>query len=168
MTSLEGGEPAIYWVKMTQRTSFKCDLMWRCIYCKLAELVCKLSVTQMSSYLYFPVLWMIPQKQKDFAVGSTLGALFAKFKSSKSYQHIGNRVWSDGSGWGQRGRGDKEGTKQTERTLYLAVELSPCVSLSWIIVVCRRVSCRAEVAGMHDSPLPSPISISNRQSCKVL
>lgn len=91
MTSLEGGEPAIYWVKMTQKTPFKCDLMWRCIYCKLAELVCKLSVTQMSSHLYFPVLWMTPRKQKDFAVGSTLGALFAKFKPSKSYQHIGKR-----------------------------------------------------------------------------
>lgn len=29
-------------------SSLKCNLTWRCIYCMLAELVCKLSVTQMS------------------------------------------------------------------------------------------------------------------------
>lgn len=78
-------------------------------------------------------------------------------------------VWSAGRGWGQRGGGDKKRKKQTGRTLYLAVELSPSVSLSWIIIVWQCVSCRAEVAGMHCSPqLPSPASISNRQSCKLL
>lgn len=65
-------------------------------------------------------------------------------------------VWSAGRGWGQRGGGDKKRKKQTGRTLYLAVELSPSVSLSWIIIVWQRVSCRAEVAGMHCSPPPHP------------
>lgn len=77
-------------------------------------------------------------------------------------------TWSEGSDWGQRDGGDKGRTKQTEGTLYLAVELSPSVSLSWIIVVWQRVSCRAEVAGMHDSPSPSPPPHQHlQQSCKV-
>lgn len=74
--------------------------MWRCIYCKLAELVSKLSVTQLSSHLYFPVLntvlsfvRMIPQKQRDLAVAAhcVLSLLNPRHQNPKSHQHMRNR-----------------------------------------------------------------------------
>lgn len=90
-----------------------------------------------------------------------------------SYQQANRRtgglwVWSKGRGggggrWGRGGEGDKKRQKQTGRTLYLAVELSPSVFLSWIIIVWQHASCGAEVAGMRYPPPHLPAASPRRK-----
>lgn len=91
-------------------------------------------------------------------VGGILGALLPQLSLPASYQEAAKE---------HRVKAEEEEDDEAERVcimkqtggaLYLAVELSPSVLLSWIIRVWHKVSYGAEVAGIHLLVFTSSIS----------